>query len=137
VSKDSFVVQRLRNAGAISKFPVTMSSTNLLVVGKANLSELSNFKSPKLPWAYSDLGGQCRSAYVQRGFVRGEGVDGPGNPSGSSSGSAVALSAGFAAATVGTDTRGSIVSDIYFDLADSSYSQPIVPLYLPFVLLVA
>jgi amidase len=54
--------------------------------------------------AWSARGGQCQAAYVVGGFDAG------GDPSGSSSGSAVAVSAGFAAAALGTDTEASIVS---------------------------
>lgn len=43
--------------------------------------------------------GQCTAAYVKHQ-----------DPSGSSSGSAVAASVGLAVAAIGTDTRGSIVS---------------------------
>ena len=82
------------------------------------MSELGNFKSPRIPWAYSDVGGQCSSAYVRGGFVKGEGFDGPGNPSGSSSGSAVGLSAGFALGALGTDARGSMVGSGYTFKAD-------------------
>lgn len=55
-----------------------------------------------IPW--SATGGEIRSAYV---------VDGPlgsDDPAGSSSGSAVGVSAGFAPAALGTDTVGSVVS---------------------------
>src|SRR6266700_6116685 len=67
---DAFVVGRLREAGAI-------------VLGKANLSEWANFRSTRSSSGWSALGGQAVNPY-------GEGR----NPSGSSSGSAVAVAAG-------------------------------------------
>ena len=104
------MTRSLRAAGAIGRSIKQDYCVDLFpVLGKANMSELGNFKSPMIPWAYSDIGGQCSSAYVQGGFVKGEGFDGKGNPSGSSSGSAVGLSAGFAAGALGTDARGSMV----------------------------
>lgn len=53
---------------------------------------------------WSPKGGQCISAYLHGGMEAG------GNPLGSSSGSAVGLSAGFGAAALGSDTSGSVVS---------------------------
>src|SRR6266700_1199465 len=67
---DAFLVGRLRAAGAI-------------VLGKANLSEWANFRSTRSSSGWSALGGQAVNPY-------GEGR----NPSGSSSGSAVAVAAG-------------------------------------------
>jgi len=82
---DSFVVQRLREAGAV-------------LLGKANLSEWANFRSTGSSSGWSSRGGQCRNPYV---------LD--RNPCGSSSGSGAAVSANLAAAAVGTETDGSIV----------------------------
>ncbi|UCF37276.1 MAG: amidase [Acidobacteriota bacterium] len=83
--QDSFVAQRLREAGAV-------------LLGKANLSEWANFRSDYSSSGWSARGGQCRNPYA---------LD--RNPCGSSSGSAVAASANLAAATIGTETNGSIV----------------------------
>ena len=55
---------------------------------------------------WSALGGQTSSAYVFGGFEKG------GNPMGSSSGSAVGLSAGWCGFALGTDTTGSVVSGL-------------------------
>lgn len=52
---------------------------------------------------FSARGGQASAAYVVGGFAAG------GDPSGSSGGSAISVSAGFAAASLGTDTDDSIV----------------------------
>jgi amidase len=84
--KDSFVVARLRAAGAI-------------ILGKTNLSEWANFRGMASSSGWSGRGGQCRNPYA---------LD--RNPSGSSSGSGVAVSANLCAAAIGTETDGSIVS---------------------------
>jgi amidase len=84
--EDSFVAKRLREAGAV-------------LLGKANLSEWANFRSTRASSGWSGRGRQCRNPYV---------LD--RNPSGSSSGSAVAASASMAAAAIGSETNGSIVS---------------------------
>src|SRR5690606_23202003 len=82
--RDAFLVDRLRAAGAV-------------ILGKANLSEWANFRSRHSSSGWSARGGQCRNPYV---------LD--RNPCGSSSGSAVAVSASLCAAAVGTETNGSI-----------------------------
>lgn len=83
--RDAFITARLRSAGAI-------------VLGKANLSEWANWMATGMPNGYSSLGGQVRNAH--------DGLD----PSGSSAGSGVAASLALAAATIGTETSGSILS---------------------------
>jgi amidase len=82
---DATVVARLREAGAV-------------ILGKANLSEWANFRSTHSSSGWSARGGQCRNPYV---------LD--RNPCGSSSGSAAAVSANLCAASLGTETDGSIV----------------------------
>jgi amidase len=84
--KDAFVVERLRKAGAV-------------ILGKTNLSEWANFRSTHSSSGWSGRGGQTKNPYA---------LD--RNPSGSSSGSGVAIAANLAAAAVGTETDGSIVS---------------------------
>lgn len=86
---DAFVAAKLRARGVI-------------VIGKANLSELANYKG-NITNGWSARGGQTQSAYVKGGFAAG------GDPCGSSSGSAVGTSAGFAAAALGSETDGSLV----------------------------
>jgi amidase len=83
--RDSFVAQRLREAGAV-------------ILGKTNLSEWANFRSTHSSSGWSGRGGQARNPYV---------LD--RNPCGSSSGSGAATSANFAAISVGTETDGSVV----------------------------
>lgn len=84
--KDAEIIKRLRNQGAI-------------ILGKTNLTELSNSMTEGMPAGYSSVSGQILSPYK-----RGE------DPSGSSTGSAVAVTANFAPAALGTDTSGSVVS---------------------------
>src|SRR5213076_1277128 len=68
-------------------------------LGKTNLSEWANFRSTHSSSGWSARGGQTRNPYfLDR------------NPSGSSSGSAVAVSASLCPVAVGTETDGSIVS---------------------------
>ena len=85
-AKDSFLVKRLREAGAI-------------ILGKTNLSEWANIRSSSSSSGWSGRGGQTHNPYV---------LD--RNPSGSSSGSAAAVAANLCAVAVGTETNGSIVS---------------------------
>jgi amidase len=83
---DAFIVSRLRNAGAV-------------ILAKANLSEWANFRSTRSTSGWSTIGGQTANPYA---------LD--RSPSGSSSGSAAGVSAGFAPLAIGTETDGSIVS---------------------------
>src|SRR6266700_8031047 len=84
-ARDAFVVQRLREAGAI-------------LLGKTNLSEWANFRGNPSTSGWSARGGQTRSPYV---------LD--RNPCGSSSGTGVAIAANLAVLGVGTETDGSII----------------------------
>ena len=83
--EDAFIVERLRDEGAI-------------ILGKANLSEWANFRSTRSSSGWSGRGGQIRNPYA---------LD--RSPCGSSSGSAVAVAANLAPIAVGTETDGSIV----------------------------
>jgi amidase len=83
--KDSFIVQRLRAAGAV-------------ILGKTNLSEWANIRSSHSSSGWSGRGGQTKNPYV---------LD--RNPCGSSSGSGAAIASNFAAVAVGTETDGSVV----------------------------
>ena len=83
--KDSFVVQKLRQAGAV-------------ILGKTNLSEWANIRSGHSTSGWSARGGLTKNPYV---------LD--RNPCGSSSGTGAGISANLAAAGIGTETDGSIV----------------------------
>lgn len=84
--EDAQIVTHLRSAGAI-------------ILGKANLSEWANFRSTRSSSGWSGIGGQTRNPYA---------LD--RSPSGSSSGSGVAVSSNFCAGAIGTETDGSVVS---------------------------
>lgn len=83
--RDAHLVLRLREAGAV-------------ILGKSNLSEWANFRSPHSSSGWSARGGQTRNPYV---------LD--HSPCGSSSGTATAVSANLVVAGVGTETDGSII----------------------------
>lgn len=83
--RDAFLVSQLRAAGAI-------------VLGKANLSEWANYMDPCMPNGFSTNGGQTQNPY------------GPFETYGSSSGSAVSVSADLVTVSVGSETQGSIIA---------------------------
>ena len=84
--RDAHVAARLREAGAV-------------ILGKTNLSEWANYRGNNSSSGWSGRGGQTRNPYV---------LD--RSPSGSSSGSAVAVAANLCVVAIGTETNGSIVS---------------------------
>ena len=84
-SADSGVAEKLRRAGAV-------------ILGKTNMTEFANYVSGPMPNGFSSRGGQVKSVFP--------GLD----PSGSSTGSAVAVAMGYCPAAVGTETCGSIIS---------------------------
>jgi amidase len=83
--KDAFIVERLRETGAV-------------LLGKTNLSEWANYRSTRSTSGWSGRGGQTHNPYV---------LD--RNPCGSSSGTGAAIAADFATVGIGTETDGSIV----------------------------
>ncbi len=92
--RDATVVTLLRQAGAV-------------ILGKANLTELANILAIDMPAGYSSLGGQVKNPYAPELDEEGVPIVSPG---GSSSGSAAAVAAGLAAAAIGTETSGSLLS---------------------------
>ncbi len=84
--QDAMVARKLREAGAV-------------ILGKTNLSEWANFRGNRSTSGWSGRGGLTRNPYV---------LD--RDPSGSSSGSAVAVAANLCSFAIGTETDGSIVS---------------------------
>jgi amidase len=82
---DAFIVQRLREAGAV-------------ILGKTNLSEWANIRSNHSISGWSGRGGQTKNPYA---------LD--RNPCGSSSGTGAGISSNLAAVGIGTETDGSIV----------------------------
>ncbi|WP_433711070.1 amidase family protein [Nocardia sp. CA-084685] len=83
---DAFVIRRLRLAGAV-------------ILGKSNMSELSNYIANDPPSGDSALGGPVSNAY-------GSHLD----PRGSSTGSAVVVAAGEADAALSVETGGSTIA---------------------------
>jgi amidase len=79
------IVRKFRSAGAV-------------ILAKTNLSEFANWVDLSMPNGYSSLGGQVHNPYNG------------GDPSGSSSGSGAGEALGYAAAAIGTETSGSILS---------------------------
>ncbi|BAO76756.1 amidase family protein [Winogradskyella sp. PG-2] len=86
-TQDAFIVSKLKSKGA-------------LILGKANLSEWAYFFCGDCPSGYSAIGGQTLNPYGRRVIDTG----------GSSSGSGVSVSANFCAASIGSETAGSILS---------------------------
>ncbi|WP_405173277.1 amidase family protein [Paenibacillus sp. FSL H8-0260] len=84
-SNDAFLVQKLRDAGAI-------------ILAKTNMTEWANGMSSSMWAGYSSIGGQTKNPY------------GDHFPGGSSTGSAASVAANFSTVAVGTETSGSILS---------------------------
>ena len=87
LTSDAFIVDRLREKGAV-------------ILGKTNLSEWANYLCKGCPNGYSAVGGQTLNPYGIRDFDTG----------GSSAGSGAAIAANYAAAALGSETSGSILS---------------------------
>jgi amidase len=86
-SKDAFLVEKLREAGAV-------------ILGKTNMTELANGMASEMWAGYSARGGLVLNPYGPGDYFIG----------GSSSGSAAAVAANFAVVAVGTETDASILS---------------------------
>lgn len=83
---DAPVIANLRKRGAV-------------IIGKTNMTEFANYTTQGMPGGYSSRGGMVIHA-----------ADPSLSPSGSSSGSAVAVAAGIVPAAVGTDTSFSVIA---------------------------
>lgn len=85
--EDAFIIKKLRDAG-------------IIILGKANLSEFAYFMSfDNMPSGYGSRFGQVKSPYSKKI-----------NPLGSSTGSAVAVSANLISVSIGTETNGSLTA---------------------------
>jgi amidase len=82
--RDSQLIESLKEKGAV-------------ILGQTNLSEFANYMTANSSNGYSAIGGQTKNPY------------GKFDVGGSSAGSAVAMTKGFAVATIGTETAGSII----------------------------
>ncbi len=87
VTEDAAIITNIKAHGGI-------------ILGKTNLTEWANYIFDVGPNGYSAVGGQTLNAYGRKIYDTG----------GSSSGSGVAMAASYAAATLGTETSGSILS---------------------------
>ncbi|MGY0570122.1 amidase family protein [Bradyrhizobium sp. RDM12] len=92
--RDATIVKLLRKAGAV-------------ILGKANLTEFANILAIEMPAGYSSLGGQVKNSYAPA-LMGDHGIP-LVSPGGSSAGSAVAVAAGLCAASIGTETSGSLL----------------------------
>jgi amidase len=94
--QNSPLVDRLLDAG-------------LLIIGKANLTELCGLKMrPNTP-GWSAHGGQTQNPYIFGGLEKNEKFIGNSSAGGSSSGSGASVAAGFAPLALGTQTGGSVI----------------------------
>ena len=89
--EDAPVVRNLRRNGAV-------------ILGKTNMTEFANYTTEGMPGGYSSRGGQVIHA-----------VNPKLSPTGSSSGSAVAVAAGIVPMAVGTDTSHSVTACAMFN----------------------
>ena len=89
--EDAPVIRNLRRNGAV-------------ILGKTNMTEFANFTTEGMPGGYSSRGGQVVHA-----------VNPKLSPTGSSSGSAVAVAAGIVPMAVGTDTSHSVTACAMFN----------------------
>jgi amidase len=85
VIQDAFIVEQMRNAG-------------MIILGKSNMTEWSNFRGAGEPSGWSSRGGQTVNPHVTSHTA-----------SGSSTGSAVAVAASYTPLSVGAETDGSII----------------------------
>ena len=89
--EDAPVIRNLRRNGAV-------------ILGKTNMTEFANYTTEGMPGGYSSRGGQVIHA-----------VNPKLSPTGSSSGSAVAVAAGIVPMAVGTDTSHSVTACAMFN----------------------
>lgn len=85
-------------ADSDASFVRTLREKGAVILGKTNMTEFANFLTQGMPGGFSSLGGQVVNAY-----------DKTHTPGGSSSGSAVAVSARLCSFAIGTDTSFSVV----------------------------
>ncbi|GFP59182.1 putative amidase C869.01 [Trichoderma asperellum] len=95
-AKNSAIAQILIDAG-------------LIILGKGNMTEFAGMKMTTIMSGWSSHGGQTLSPYVGK-IEENETLIGHSAPGGSSTGSAVAVAAGFSPLAMGTETVGSIVT---------------------------
>lgn len=106
VKEDAPIIQSLRNFGAT-------------ILGKSNMTEFANYMVDYtvfqgMPNGYSSRGGQCihplNTNKTNSSNINNKGIHGNFDPSGSSTGSAIAVATGLAHIAIGSETYGSIIS---------------------------
>jgi len=88
-SQDATIVTALRESGAI-------------ILGKTNMTEFANWMTDNMPNGYSSRSGRVKNPHNPEA-----------DPYGSSTGSAVAVAANLCAASIGTETHGSIIAPAF------------------------
>ena len=101
---DASIVKQLKDSGA-------------LILGKTNLSEWANYFCYGCPNGYSAMGGQTLHPYGRKILDTG----------GSSSGSGVSTTSNLAAASLGSETSGSILSPSSANSLAVSYTHLTLP----------
>ncbi|KIX07669.1 uncharacterized protein Z518_02323 [Rhinocladiella mackenziei CBS 650.93] len=104
----SFALAKAK-AKSNAKIVDALLATGMIVIGKANLSELGSQKGAALMAGWSAVGGQTQTPYVKGGVVPDSPWLGQTTPAGSSSGSAAGVAAGFAPLSLGTESDGSLI----------------------------
>ncbi|KAJ8128279.1 hypothetical protein O1611_g5355 [Lasiodiplodia mahajangana] len=94
--RNAKIVDMLRRAGAI-------------ILAKTSLSEWGWFRGVNIPSGWCAVTGQGQSPYVRGGHKNSDSPSGHSNPTGSSSGSAIGVAAGFAPISIGAESTGSLM----------------------------
>ncbi|KAL1635198.1 hypothetical protein SLS58_010368 [Diplodia intermedia] len=87
-----------------------LTAAGLIVLAKANLSELAGLKSGDMSPGWSAVGGQTQSPFVARRLEKGVLIWDHTAPGGAGAGAAVSVAAGFAPLALATDTVGSLMA---------------------------
>ncbi|KAJ5614229.1 amidase signature enzyme [Penicillium herquei] len=106
VGSHAFVGAKALKNGAITQ---QLIDAGLIILGKGNMTEFAGMKMTMMMPGWSAHGGQTFSPYVGK-IEENEKILGHSAPGGSSTGSAVAVAAGFSPLAMATETIGSIVT---------------------------
>ncbi|KAK3202097.1 hypothetical protein GRF29_161g137927 [Pseudopithomyces chartarum] len=103
------------NIGTDQSMGMDTTAGSVALVGSVTINnapivdqELMWFKGHKVSVGWSSLCGQGQNPYIKGGVDPSDGLSGHSSPGGSSSGSGIAVAAGFAPLSIGTETEGSI-----------------------------
>ncbi|KAJ5711486.1 amidase signature enzyme [Penicillium malachiteum] len=106
VGSYAFVGAKALENGAITQ---RLIDAGLIILGKGNMTEFAGMKMTMMMPGWSAHGGQTLSPYIGK-IEENEKILGHSAPGGSSTGSAVAVAAGFSPLAMATETIGSIVT---------------------------